>query len=75
MSEQALMDIEDTISRYALQCYATEGAYPPNLDYLVENYGLFINEDKYIYEFETVAENIRPSIKVYYNFESRGSND
>lgn len=56
--------IEETVKKYAIQCYATEGAYPPNLEYLVVHYGLILNEDKYRYEYEAVAENIKPIIKV-----------
>jgi hypothetical protein len=57
--------VEALIERYVIQCYATEGAYPPNIQYLVEHYGLIINEDKYIYEYEPVAENIKPMIQIF----------
>lgn len=53
------------IEKYAVQCYATEGAYPPNVDYLEAHYGLILNRDKYIYEYEAVAENIRPIVQVF----------
>lgn len=57
--------LESLIEQYAIQCYATEGAYPPNLDYLVDHYGLVLNEDKYIYEYEPIAENLKPLIRVF----------
>lgn len=75
VSETTMRDLEVTISRYALQCYATEGAYPPDLQYLVDHYGLVLNTDKYIYDYQAVAENIRPSIKVMLQFKSRRSHD
>ena len=31
------------VQQSALQCYTVEGAYPPNLEYLEENYGLRVN--------------------------------
>lgn len=57
--------IEALIEKYAVQCYATEGAYPPSLEYLVNHYGLVLNDEKYIYEYEPVAENLKPLIQVF----------
>lgn len=57
--------IQAVVEKYAIQCYATEGAYPPDVFYLQEHYGLILNEDKYIYEYEAVAENIKPIIQVF----------
>ncbi|MGI6298810.1 MAG: hypothetical protein ACOX1T_06430 [Saccharofermentanales bacterium] len=52
------------IDRAARQCYALEGAYPPDLDYLEANYGLIIDRDNYDYYYEVVGANIRPIIEV-----------
>ena len=57
--------IKTVVEKYAIQCYATEGAYPPNIQYLEEHYGLILNEEKYIYEYEPVAENIKPVIQIF----------
>ncbi|MCH4890045.1 hypothetical protein EZV73_20870 [Acidaminobacter sp. JC074] len=57
--------IQEVVEKYAVQCYATEGAYPPNVYYLQEHYGLILDEDKYIYEYEPVAENIKPVIQIF----------
>jgi len=57
--------IVEVVEKYAIQCYATEGAYPPNVYYLQEHYGLILNEDKFIYEYEPIAENIKPVIQVF----------
>ena len=56
--------IKETVEKYAIQCYATEGAYPPNVQYLSDHYGLILN-DKYIYEYEPIAENIKPIVQVF----------
>lgn len=52
------------IERAAVQCYALEGHYPPDLDYLQQNYGIKLDEDKYHYEYSVFASNIRPYISV-----------
>jgi|LGOV01.1.fsa_nt_gb hypothetical protein len=57
--------IQTVVEKYAIQCYATEGAYPPNVEYLEEHYGLILNEEKYIYEYEPIAENIKPIIHIF----------
>ena len=55
---------EDSIIKCALQCYVTEGSYPPDIEYMVEHYGLIIDEDRYYYEYDIFASNVAPSIKI-----------
>lgn len=54
-----------SIENAAIQCYALEGRYPPNIEYLKENYSIITNEDAYIYHYEVVASNIMPTILVF----------
>lgn len=54
----------EALERAVMQCYALEGAYPPDLQYLVENYGLIVDQEKYVYQYEPVAGNIHPIIGV-----------
>jgi hypothetical protein len=56
-----------TIEKYAIQCYASEGSYPPDLEYLVNNYGLILHHDDYIYYYEVFASNVLPDIRVLPN--------
>lgn len=56
--------IEDIIRRYAVYCYAQEGAYPTDLKYLEENYGLIINDKQYDYYYDAFASNLMPDIVV-----------
>ena len=55
---------EDNLRRAVVSCYALEGRYPPDIDYLQREYGLQINEEKYIVHYEIFAENIMPDITV-----------
>ncbi len=52
------------IDRAARQCYALEGAYPPTLEYLEDNYGLVLDHDRYHYLYEVIGSNIHPIIEV-----------
>lgn len=45
-------------------CYAVEGAYPGDIDYLIENYGLRYNESRYHIYFDSFAENVMPDVRV-----------
>ena len=56
--------IRDTIMERSVQCYAVEGAYPPDLEYLEENYGLVVNRTDYIVRYEIFAENLPPVVRV-----------
>jgi hypothetical protein len=63
-SEESLRQLEDSIRRASVACYASEGVYPPSLDYLKAHYGLQINETRYTVFYEVFAENLMPAITV-----------
>lgn len=56
--------LETSIRRACAACYATEGIYPPTLDYLVEHYGILIDESNYNVFYEVFSENLMPDITV-----------
>ena len=53
---------EQSVRRAAVECYALEGAYPENLDYLKERYGLAVDEVRYFVDYRYVASNLMPDI-------------
>ena len=56
--------VRDAVRSAMLTCYAVEGAYPGNIDYLKEYYGLAYNEDAYLVVYNAFASNIIPSVQV-----------
>lgn len=56
--------LERALYRGAAACYAGEGFYPPDLDYLCRNYGVEVDESKYLVIYEVEAENLMPQITV-----------
>ena len=56
--------LEQAIRRGCAACYAAEGVYPPNLDYLKDHYGLQIDEDSYVVYYDIFAENLMPDITI-----------
>ncbi len=64
ISEEGARAIEDAIVRTARQCYVVEGVYPPNLDYLQENYGLNVNTNDYYVNYDAFSSNLPPDVMV-----------
>ena len=62
--EQGAVTLRQTVLDSAMQCLALEGAYPPTLQYLEDNYGLIINEDDYVVTYVAYASNVMPSVQV-----------
>lgn len=59
--------LEETLLRGCVACYAAEGAYPTDLDYLKEHYGVQIDEERYTVYYYAFAENLLPDITVLEN--------
>ncbi|HHU17691.1 MAG TPA: hypothetical protein GXZ70_05660 [Clostridiales bacterium] len=56
--------LQDALLRTTVQCYAIEGMYPPNVEYLEEHYGLLFDRNRFIIHYEIFAGNIPPDITV-----------
>ncbi len=61
---QQLEGLQTTIERDIVHCYASEGEYPPSLEYLEENYGLTYDHSKYFVDYQPVGTNILPDVTV-----------
>ncbi len=62
--EENLQQAEEAIRRAAVACYAAEGFYPPNVDYLIDHYGIQVDETRYLVDYTVFAENLMPEITV-----------
>jgi len=62
--KEALQAVQDSVSRAVVSCYAYEGFYPDNVDYLVEWYNLSIDNDRYLVYYDKIADNLMPTIVV-----------
>jgi len=70
--EKQLAIARDAIIRAAVQCYALESQFPPSLQHLVDNYGLTLDEDKFIYHYQAIGSNMVPNIQVFPNIPRGG---
>ncbi len=56
--------VVDAVHYAALTCYAVEGAYPNDLEYLRSHYGLAYDQDRYMVRYSPFASNLMPDISV-----------
>ena len=56
--------LEEAVRRAAVSCYTEEGVYPPNMQYIVDNYGVIVDNSKYTVHYTIFAQNIMPDITV-----------
>ena len=61
---ESMRQLEEALRRGCVACFAAEGVYPPTLDYLEDNYGIQIDENKYAVFYDIYAENLMPDITV-----------
>lgn len=63
-AEAELELVRSAVKNAALTCYAVEGAYPEDIGYLREYYGLGYNEERYLVTYDAFASNVMPDIRV-----------
>ena len=63
--EKQIEIAREAIIKAAVQCYALESQFPGSLQYLVDNYGLTLDESKYVYHYRAIGSNMVPEIQVF----------
>ncbi len=61
---EAAHALKGSLANLALTCYAVEGAYPADLQYLRTQYRLAYDENRYMVFYEAWGENVMPDITV-----------
>lgn len=59
-----IRQLQEVLRKSCVSCYAAEGVYPPDLEYLKMHYGVQIDEDRYIVFYDRFAQNLMPDITV-----------
>ena len=64
-SEEAQVEmVREAVHNAVLTCYAVEGEYPSDIQYLIDNYGLSYDDSRFLITYEAFASNIFPDIRV-----------
>lgn len=62
--KQQTQHLEKIIRQDIVQCYALEGTYPPDLQYLEEHYGLTYDKNLFFIDYVSIGANIFPDVTV-----------
>ncbi|MCL1999577.1 MAG: hypothetical protein FWG65_12520 [Turicibacter sp.] len=62
--EEARRTLEESLQRAIITSYAIEGRYPPTLEHIVNNFGIRIDESRFVVFYEVFASNIMPALAV-----------
>lgn len=62
--QEDILQLEEVLRKSCVSCYASEGIYPLDLNYLKEHYGVQIDEEHYIVYYDRFAQNLMPDITV-----------
>ena len=61
---EKMAELEESVRRASILCYAVEGRYPDDAEHLSQHYGLSYDEDKYIVQLDSFASNLLPDIRI-----------
>ena len=64
-AQYQIEQVESAIQRSLNLCYAQEGFYPAQLEYLIDHYGLIVDDRLYFVSYKVFASNIRPDVTVF----------
>lgn len=56
--------VQNALERSITQCYAIEGTYPPNIEYLRDNYGFTYNTTHFYIDYQYIGGNLRPDVTI-----------
>ena len=62
-AEQKII-LENAVARSITECYALDGVYPPDINYLVEHYGLTYDDSQYFIDYRYIGSNLRPDVTI-----------
>jgi len=61
---EGLRILEDSLRRAVVMNYAIEGRYPESIEYIEENFGIYIDRTRFAVHYRIFASNILPEITV-----------
>ena len=67
--------VRDAVKNAAITCYAVEGAYPDDVEYLRENYRLAYDAERYLVTYDAFASNMIPDIFVIERSTEKGGEE
>lgn len=56
--------LERALDKAVVSCYAIEGSYPASVSYLEEHYGVVIDHERFLVDYQTIGSNVKPGVQV-----------
>lgn len=63
-SDDQLNHLRNIVTKDIVQCYALEGTYPPNLEYLETHYGLHYDKNMFYIDYISIGANLFPDVSI-----------
>lgn len=67
MTDKSYYALYSEIKQATEHCYAVEGRYPPDFDYIKKHYGIKINNRAFTVDYRRVSPTREPEIKIKIN--------
>lgn len=65
--QEDIRQLQEVLQKGCVACYAAEGIYPPDLEYLKNHYGIQVDEERYTVYYSRFAQNLMPDVTVLEN--------
>ena len=63
---EGLRLLEEAIMRVVVHSYAVNGYFPESLDYIIANYGIYIDTSRFVVHYDIFASNLLPDVRVFF---------
>ncbi len=64
MNRQAIESLRQSVTEACVQCYAIEGTYPVDINYLEQYYGVHYDGSKYEVSLDAGSDNDLPAVQI-----------
>ena len=61
---ESLKQLDNSVRKAVMTCYATEGVYPPSVQYLEDHYGIQIDHNRFGIDYQIFGDNFMPQIQI-----------
>ena len=57
--------LEEALMRVAIHSYAVNGYFPATVDYIIDNFAVYVDRTRFVVHYVVFAENMLPDIRVF----------
>ncbi|MCL2365019.1 MAG: hypothetical protein FWC71_10205 [Defluviitaleaceae bacterium] len=57
--------LEEALMRVAIHSYAVNGYFPATVDYIIDNFAVYVDRTRFVVHYVVFADNMLPDIRVF----------